>query len=231
VSKATERVRRSFRRAAAGSADAGFTLVELLVASAVFAVVLTAVLSLLDTSNQVSYNDQERNVALHEQTDSLRRMTQELRQAYHVVGVDTSGANGGGNWVDVLVRVTRNGAATELRVLYDCYGPVLATGLQQCTRAEAPASLPPPQGSGPPPGSSSGTAQVVIPRVVNGTAADPVFTGYASPNDASYPGDGSEPTYVQVTLKTPVRGARTVGSPAQTQLFDSVYMRNTDNDH
>ena len=215
---------RARRVAERARADAGFTLIELLVAAAVLAVVLTAVLSLLDRSNVTAANDAERNVSLNEETNALHRMTQELRQAYQVL-YPTSGATT--NKFDMLVRLTRNGTSTELRVIYDCSNTVLSTGMQQCVRYEGPASNLSTPGT-PPAGFSQ---QVVVPRLLNGTASDPVFSGLTNPNDSNWATDGNGPSYTQVTIKTPSKGERTIGSASTIQLNDSVYMPNTDEAH
>lgn len=204
--------------------EAGFTLVELLVAAAILAVVLTAVLALLDNSNQVAANDQERNVTLNEETNALHRMTLELRQAYQVL-YPTSGTST--NKFDVLVRLMRGGVPTELRVIYDCSNTVLSTGMQQCVRYEGPASNT--SNPGTPPATDS--SQVVVPRLLNGTATNYVFTGLTNPNDSSWASDGNGPSYAQVTIQTPSKGARTVGYSSVIQLNDSVYMPNTDQAH
>src|SRR3954451_9373180 len=65
--------------------ESGWTLVELTIAAALLAVVLTAVLSLLDMTNRQAPGDQERAHDLRETQVGVYRMTRELRQAYSLV--------------------------------------------------------------------------------------------------------------------------------------------------
>ena len=202
------------------SDEAGFTLVELLVAFTILSAVLGAILVVFDGVYRSSQNDNERNTSLVEQTRSLHRMTSELRQAYRVIG-PVSGSTS--NYMDVLVRITQPGSGTQnRRVLYRCDNTVIATGLRQCARYEFSATDPSPAGSAP----FGAATTVAIPRVSNGTAADPVFTDLSSPN-----GTGGGPTYGRVTIKTPGAGERTTGYLHQLVLSDGFYLRNRDLAH
>ncbi len=181
-------------------------------AMSMFAVVLGSVLALLDVTSKGAANDQERSTAINEDTGALQLMIRELRQARSVVG-PTSGSTS--NYMDVLVRT----AGVNRRVLYRCDVAGAATGLQRCMRYEFPA------GSSAAPGTFPVGAQsrVAIDRLINGTAADPVFSDLSSPAGAA-----SRPSYGQATIKTPGRGERTTGYRHQVVLTDAFHVRNLD---
>jgi type II secretory pathway pseudopilin PulG len=200
-------------------AEAGFALVELLVVCVVFTFVLTAILVVFDSVYRNSHKDEERNTSLVEQTAALHRMVTELRQAYRVIG-PVSGTSS--NYMDVLVRITGSSGTQDRRVLYRCDSAAVATGLEQCVRYEFAATDPSPAGSAP----SGSAPTIAIPRLSNGTAADPVFTNLSSPN-----GTGGGPTYGQATIKTPGAGERTTGYAHQLVLSDGFWMRNRDIAH
>lgn len=201
----------------------GFTLIELMVAMVIFSIVLSAVLSLLDTANRTAYNDQERNTALNEQAIALHRMTGELRQAYQVNG-PLSGSTS--DYMDVNVRIMKPGAGQQdRRVLYWCANQNLSTGYDQCLRYETTPNDPTITAEGTMP--TDVTPTVAIPRVVNQTSSDPndpVFTNLASPGGSS----ASPVTYGELTVKAPGSGERTIGHRQDIVLNDSFYMPELD---
>ena len=139
-------------------AEGGFTLIEVMISASILAVVLLAILALLDTSARIAPQDQERGHAIQESQTGLYRMTRELRQAHQVVSGDAD---------TLVVRVLPRGSATEVTVTWDC-GTAHPTdpGLRRCTRTVG------------------GSQEVVIDRVVNGTRA--VFEYDAAPTAARY---------------------------------------------
>lgn len=186
-------------------------------AISLFALVLGAVLAVLDVTGKGAVNDQERNTALNEDTVRLNQMVRELRQARAVVG-PTSGSSS--NYMDVLVRTASpSGPSVDRRVLYRCDVPAGATGLRQCIRYEFAATDTSPAGSFP----VGAESRLAIDRLSNGTVADPVFTDLSSPA-----GVASRPSYGQATIKTPGRGERTIGYRHEVVLADAFHMRNLD---
>ena len=105
------------------SEQAGWTLVELLIVIALLAVVLTAILSLLDTSNKLSPQDQERGLAIREAQVGLHRMTVELRSAY---ALDSTQPYYLSAWV-----YTRG---ANKHVAFDCSGTAANPNYGQCIR-------------------------------------------------------------------------------------------------
>ena len=91
--------------------ERGFTLIEVLMTTAILAVVLTAVLNVLDTTAKLAPRDQERGDVIRETQVGVQRMTRELRHAYKV--------DDAGPW-SITASLYRNGATTE--VTYDCTG-------------------------------------------------------------------------------------------------------------
>lgn len=197
----------------------GFSLIELVVVCALLSVVLIPVLGVLDATNRVAANDQERNTALVEDADGFRAMNDELRQAYKVVGPTTLADT---NWIDVLIRHTTPGTTTVVaqRVLYRCDVASPVGGLRECVRYQGATTDPAPPGTPP----AGAVAHVILPRIANGTGTDPVFTNLAAPN-----GPATRPSYFRSTVKVPSAGSR-AGSAFQHSvvLDDSVYMRNLD---
>ena len=122
--------------------ESGFTLVEVLLVSAILTVVLGAILSLSATSQKLAPRDQEWAFTLRDAQVALHGMTRELRGTYVL---NTAGATS----IDATVQ--SNGASK--RVVYDC-GVVHPTDstLKQCVRYVVTAGVP-------------GTQVVVIPKV------------------------------------------------------------------
>src|SRR3954454_9136727 len=113
--------------------ESGWTLVELTIAAALLAVVLTAVLTLLDMTNRQAPGDQERAHDLRETQVGVYRMTRELRQGYSLAlpSPDAVGAH-----------VYAGGADHD--VVYDCPGSSATPGYGQCIRYEKTGGTPGP---------------------------------------------------------------------------------------
>lgn len=180
--------------------QAGFTLTELLVAMALMVVVMLAVLALLDTSSHAIATEQERPHAVLEAQTGLLGMTRELRETYQVVGPLSPTTSS--NYVDALVRVTRAGAVQAIRVLYRCdVADPANSAYRRCVRYESSATAT--QTAGTPPTGVAGT--VVVARLANGTAGDPVFSlSYPATN----PGGSfaSRPSVGAAVVKVPLKG-------------------------
>jgi prepilin-type N-terminal cleavage/methylation domain-containing protein len=191
---------RSRARAACARArreEAGFTLVELLVASGLLLVVLAAVLALLESSNGIAARDQERTHAIRDAQVGVYAMTKELRQAFSIVSSSP---------YLIEVHVWKDGADHD--VTYDCTGTSSAgPPLGQCVRYETT-------------GSGQGAASVVVDRLINksGSGRPPVFT---------YSANGSgHTTYATVHVEAPSKGERAQGYGYRVTFDDGFFMRN-----
>lgn len=91
------------------SNERGFTLIEMLLVTSLLAVILVALLALLDVSTRMAPRDQERGNVLRDAQVGLHRMTRELRQAYALQAAQSTRMQ-----ADVLTN-----AGSE-RVTYDC---------------------------------------------------------------------------------------------------------------
>jgi prepilin-type N-terminal cleavage/methylation domain-containing protein len=152
LARAVGEIKRVIGRVRA-SGEEGFTLVELLVASALMGAIAAAVLTSLANVQRQSAADVERAQQIQSAQTGLYRMTRELREAYRVVTRQP-------DLIEADVR--RQGA--NIRVRYSCTTPdPRRAGMFRCVR-EVPAN---------------GSAEVVIDHVINGptaAAADRVFT-------------------------------------------------------
>lgn len=188
--------------------ERGFTLPEILVSIVVFGFVLTAILSVLDTTAALSTRDQERPAAIHEARSGLSSMVRELRQAYQVVSASP-------NQMEVLVRL--NGV--DMNVSYRCDVAITGSTLHRCYRLAAPngESLP-----------SLEQGKVVVDRLVNGTAADPVFCALDQEANACGPPDpaAEASNYYGVTVKVPAKGERKSGYKGNVVFHDGFSLPN-----
>ena len=157
-------------------------------------VVLLGILALLDTSARIGPQDQERGQAIQDSQVGLYRMTRELRQAHTVVSGDAD---------TLTVQVLPRGSTVPVTVTWDCGAahPTDST-MRRCTRRVG-----------------SGSAELVIDRVVNGSR--PVFEYDATPTAARY---------VRASVIVPSRGERraATGHRHEIVLADGFYMRNRD---
>lgn len=187
----------------------------MLVTVLVMGLVVTAILSVLDTSARVVPKDTERATAIGEAQSGVNRIVRELRQAYRIVGWTP-------NSVQMRVNVLRDDPETpapdyaNLTVDYSCGG-----SLGRCLRREAPAgsSLP-------------ATGTVVVDRVLNGAASTPVgrhvFDFDQSPDrSVGITVASLRPTYVTVRVELPAAGERgAAGFQNSIVLEDGLYVRN-----
>lgn len=212
-------MRMRLRMAWAIGGERGFTLVELLVTISLLAVVLTAILSILDSTGTIITQDRERALAIPELERGLYRMTAELRQAYEVVGPVSPTTQS--NYMDIRVRRTTPGSTSVVkkRVLYLCdAASPTDTAYRACYRYETDAARSDPAGTTP----AGVTGELVADRLTNGTSGDPVFSGF------SYPSGASRATYAKATVKAPSKGSRKSGQRSTIVLDDGFYMRNLD---
>lgn len=106
--------------------ESGTTLIELIVATGVFIVVVAAVLTVLEVMVRQQPRASQHGLRVQEGRAALERMTRELRQTYSVRSASSSS-------VDVLTyeRQAAGQAAVQRHIFYDC-----STG--DCTRQEGP---------------------------------------------------------------------------------------------
>jgi competence protein ComGC len=176
--------------------ESGWTLIELLVSSALLIVILSAILALLDTANKVVPQDQERAADIREAQVGLYQMTREMRQAYSLVQSSP---------YLLEAHVYESGADHD--VVYDCTGNSSAgPTLGQCVRYESS-------------GGVGGPRTVVIDRLLNksGSGLPPVF---------AYTQTGGKTTYASAHVEVPAKGARKVGYRYRIVLQDGMYFRN-----
>lgn len=120
--------------------EAGFTLVEVLVAATLMVLVVGTVLTVLDQTTRVSAQDRERALAIREAEGQLGAMVREARQAFRVRQATSTRLD-----LDVHVQ-----GATR-RVVFDC-------GSGRCTRQVLNAD-----------GTPAQPAATIVERVVPGS--------------------------------------------------------------
>ncbi len=146
--------------------DAGFTLPELLIATASFLVLMVAAMTVMVTSLRSEPRASERNAEIQQARVLMDRITRELRQGATVL-IATVGHL---ELITYVSSETCGGVATatarSCRVTYDC-----AEGT--CTRVESDSD-----------GTTAGAATVET----SGLSADPVFSYLPSAASARYVG-------------------------------------------
>lgn len=141
------------RRGAALLADeAGFTLVELLIAASLSVLIGGAALGMMDASTPLSNEEFMRQAAVGEGRAGLQRMVRELRGATRINST-------AGNLLD-FNSTTPSGSR---RIVYACDDSSLVVGLRACTRYSGAV------------GAAVANGQIVVDRLVNGTTSQPVF--------------------------------------------------------
>jgi prepilin-type N-terminal cleavage/methylation domain-containing protein len=185
-------------------AEAGFSLIELMLVVSLLVVVLTAVISLLETTTRLAPREQERSIAIRDAQVGLDRMVRDLRHTYRVIATTDSS-------MEVLMTVRRVNAAGQTvyedrHVLYRCNVPHPTNAdRRRCVKVEAAAAAALPAIS---------TGEVVIDRVLPGG----VFTFSPGP---------LAPRYVTARVTVPAAGERADGFAHSFTLDDGFYLRNT----
>lgn len=198
------------------SADGGFTLIEMLVASTLGLIVLGAVLSALIASQNAQSRDAEWAATLSEERANLSTMTHELRQAYRIRIEGT-------NYSKITFDTTIGGA--EWLVEYNCKEPQSGTEYNECVRRAAQFK----EGAEPSGEElASATGVPVIRYVLNGTKADepeskedPIFQEF-SPNEIA-------PDLVTIRLVVPASGTLKLTNAEvykhHVVLYEGAYIR------
>jgi type II secretory pathway pseudopilin PulG len=139
--------------------EAGFTLIEALVASAVAVIIFAGVLAALENSQRVQARDTEWSLTLQEGRAGLTRMAHEIRQASKVEKTEAG---------TITFLATIGGKSWQIK--YECGIAQSGTTYDECVRfaAEEGKSLP-------------STGVPVARNVINGTAVFS-YSPSASPN-------------------------------------------------
>jgi type II secretory pathway pseudopilin PulG len=176
-------------RLAEGDGEAGMTLVELLVASAMSVILVGAACMMLISAVQSQPKLSEKSQDISTARYVLERMTREIRN-----GVDVySGASPSSVSFDTRVRRSACGAgvqenpsvqAIECRVTYSCGTAIPATtpATYACSRTET------------------------APNVATGGTPTTIVSGLSSSKVFNYSPDLKEPTFVGITLRIPDPG-------------------------
>src|SRR3954462_9737258 len=141
-------------------AQEGFTLVELLVVLAMLPFVALAAFKTLDTTAQLAPRSAEYANAVQQAGSGVSLAMRDIRQAYRILG-DTP------NSVTFLAVI--NGVDQKVNVSCDITSTARDDSGQFLRRCVKPTATP----SGALP--SPATGQILIDRLINGTATDPVF--------------------------------------------------------
>ncbi len=238
-------------------ADAGFTLVETILAAALALLVLWPVSTVLINTQQASTGTIQRADAIQAAQAGLRTMDQQLRNAYEVE-FPTSSTGCSSPWcssissgvqssnvVDVLTRtVSTSDASTDYEIRFDCtVASTTITSDRACWEYKCSATYATGSGSNCTPASSGYISKsLVIDQLTNATSstAGAVFS-FCYPTSgttglcATPPAGASRPSSATVTIDVPAAGTLAVntqhGDPTTVQLTDTVYMQNLDSQY
>lgn len=178
--------------------ETGFTLIEVLIASALAIVLLGGVLAALESSQRVQARDTEWALTLQEGRTGLARMAHEIRQASKVEKAETG-------TIFFLASV----AGKNWQVKYECNVAQSGTTYHECVRfaAEEGKSLP-------------ATGTPTVRDVVNGTTVFSYSPTSASPTVVTLK--------VEIPAKGTLTLAGSGGYSHNVVLEDAAFMRNLD---
>jgi Tfp pilus assembly protein PilW len=191
-----------FKRLPGPGSDGGYTLIELLIASAMAVVVLGTTVVLLGASQRVQARDTERALVMQEGRAGLGRMAREIRQASTIEESEAK-AN------SIVFNATLG--AKNWQIKYDCNVAQTGTTYTECVRyaAEQGKVLP-----------TTGTP--IATDVVNGTAVFTYFKGTTSTT--------TKPDVVTLKLELPAAGTLKQidksGYRSVVVLENAAFMRN-----
>jgi|GEM_PF-3463322 Tfp pilus assembly protein PilX len=233
-------------------ADAGFTLIETIIAVGLALLVLWPVSTVLLNTQQASSGTIQRADAIQTAQVGLRSMDQQLRNAYEVE-FPTQSASCSSPWctaissgvqyanvVDVLTHSSNsvNTTTPDSEIRFDCTQPSpTITGDRACYEYICTASYSTGSGS-----SCTSSGHLVIDDLTNATnsQAGAVFafcypTSGTSGGCATPPTGASRPSSAIVTIDVPAAGTLSThtqnGDPTTVQLTDTVYMQNLDSNY
>jgi type II secretory pathway pseudopilin PulG len=176
--------------------DAGFTLVELLVASVAAIVVFSATLVLLHSSQQVQARDSEWALVMQEDRAGLARMVRDMRQATKVEEAKPG---------KIVFLATIGGKSWKIS--YECGVAQSGTTFTECLRlaAEAGNALP-------------GTGPATARDVLNGSAVFSYSPSTAEPKLVT--------AKIELPAKGTLKQAGSSGYNHNVVLEDGAFMRN-----
>lgn len=183
------------------ASEGGFTLFELLIASALAVVMFGAILAMLESSQQVQARDTEWALTMQEDRAGLARMVRDIRQATKVEEAQPGA---------IFFLATIGGKGWKIK--YECNVSQSGTEYTQCVRlaAEEGKALP-------------ATGPAIVKDVVNGTA---VFTYFIKGTEANT----IAPTAVTLKIELPAKGtlkqAGNSGYSHKVVLENAAFMRN-----
>ena len=179
-------------------AEAGFTLLELLIASVVAVTVLTATFAVLTTSQQVQARDGEWALAIQEDRAGLARMVRDMRQATKVEAAEAKAGS-------IVFLATIAGKAWKIK--FECGFTQAGTAYNQCERlaAEEGKALP-------------ATGPVVATDVVNGGTVFSYSPSSAEPKVVT--------AKIELPAKGTLKQAGSTGYGHKIVLEDAAFMRN-----
>ena len=199
-------LRRSLRRVK--HEQSGFTLIEQLVATVIFLLVMSAVLALLEASNRVAPRDAERANAITEAQVGLHGMVRELRMAERVDSLDSGS-------ITVRVRLPRDDPNTtptvETYSLWDVRYTCNAETPGKCTRWATIAG-----------GSYPSSGQTAIARIENWPSSMPASRKVFTIGQ----GTAVAPQYISVRIEVLAKGERAAGHRGTVVLQDGFAPRN-----
>lgn len=174
----------------APSGEDGFTVIEMIVASAITLVIATGAMMLLITGQHQQVNQQTRGVSIDAAQDAMSSIAGEVREAARI---DAPAGGATGQILDIRVPVAVSGG-NELRLVrYDCTrASSLGSGLRYCTRAQSATA-------------GSGTLGNPV-RVIDGVSNTNVFSV----------GAGSSSRSVTINIDESVSGSTNPVSLTQT---------------
>lgn len=191
--------------------ESGYTLIEVLVACTLFAIVLSAVMAPLDFAGTQTPKNVEYAHAVATATSGLQRMIQEIRQAYRINATNGDPTSGVGSMIDFSAVI--NGTDEEIE--YDCSvstGSQYTTTYHRCVRVSAPA------GSALP---AISTGAVVVDRLTSPNVF--TFLGPSGSPNSTYP------TYVQANVGVPASGPLKSGLSHTITLDNGTSIPNLQN--
>jgi type II secretory pathway pseudopilin PulG len=220
-----------------GAADRGFTLVELVVVTAVLMVIVGGCLAVLDGATSAEARDVSYAQEISATQTLLARLVHDLRQATAFQLVSPNA---------VQFQVTLRG--TTYNVKYDCTAPdSLGTPYTRCARTQAAApAAPPAAGAMPGPADIQHVRNGAIATFCtsDGTAQSGSVFFVSNPNVADTDGSTAAcdeayenligpqlhlPTYVQVLVQVPAGGDLARGGLTHTTVLKSgAFLPNSD---
>jgi Tfp pilus assembly protein PilV len=212
-------------------AEAGVSLIELLVTSGMLLLVLTAIMGVLSRSLRTENAGRQFAQEVQDAQVGLARMVREIRQANQIV---LATAN--------TVRFVLPGP-TDYVVQYECDVPQAGTTFSKCMRTRAVLGVNVDPSSVSVPAASSGAPtvlRVTNGAITNGADQNAVFH-YQAPAQAGIDGTGQPvdangapipPTYVEAKIMVPAAGSNAGTALAEmshtTVLSSGAYLRNAD---